>query len=260
MKFLLRIIFSLIIFFSLVASQQDSTYVSEKLFFSAGFRWFSAGEASLEMKKDTLNGEVVLHLLSETHSNSLLDRFYRVRDKISVWSDPDNFTLLKMVKNIHEGKYKRQHTALIDTVSGMAVSEKGSVAFEGKLYDPFTIIYALRQENLLVGNTYHFSTYDNGKIKEIYVVVSEEQRMAVPAGIFNCFVIYPASADGKPLLKNKGQMKVWISDDERSLPVRIEQKTNVGSMLLELKEIVYTTLKEPGYIIEHDQDEESEQE
>ncbi|NOZ07800.1 MAG: DUF3108 domain-containing protein [FCB group bacterium] len=260
MRFSGILLFSLLTNLTAIFGQQDSTYTSEKLLFSAGFRWFSAGEASMIMKKDTLGGEVVLQMISETRSNSLLDRFYRVRDKISVWIDPRDYSLLKMVKNIHEGKYRRKHTAVIDTLNNLAVSEKGSVAFKGRLYDPFTIIYALRNENLLVGKTFHYSSYDNGKVKEIYVVVSEKQRMAVPAGIYNCFVIYPASENGKPLLKNKGQMKVWISDDQSKLPIRIEQKTSVGSMLLELKEVVYTTLKEPGYIIEHDQEEQGEEE
>ena len=60
------------------AAGQDSTYTAEKLFFSAGFRWVSAGESSMEMRQDTLNGAVVNWLNFSTRTNSFLDKFFKI--------------------------------------------------------------------------------------------------------------------------------------------------------------------------------------
>jgi len=128
------------------------------------------------------------------------------------------------------------------------------------VYDPVSIIYAIRNEDLFIGKTMHFTSYDNGKIQEVYVRVTAKDRVAVPAGIYNCFVISPSSPDGKPLLKNEGQMKVWIADNSEKIPIRVEQKTNVGTMLLELKEVIYRELEKPRDIIVHDKNEDDQQE
>ncbi len=212
----------------------------------------------MEIRKDTLNGQVVSKLISSTNTNSFLDNFYKVRDEIVVWMDEDDQQLLQVHKDIHEGRYKKKHYARIDTVALQAYSGKDTLDLPGKVYDPISVVYYLRRQDLTVGNALHFNTYDNGKIKEVFVSVEKEDRVAVPAGIFNCIVLTPASADGKKLLKNKGQMKVWLSDDEHKYPVRIEQKTNVGTMLLELEKVIYKELEQPGYIIEHDQGEDSQ--
>ena len=38
----------------------------------------------------------------------------------------------------------------------------------------------------------------------------------------------------KSLLKNEGDMKIWISDSEKKLPIRIQIKMKFGSMNLDL--------------------------
>jgi len=43
--------------------------------------------------------------------------------------------------------------------------------------------------------------------------------------------------EGKNLFKNQGDMQIWISDDERRLPVKIQIKMKFGSMTLLLKKV-----------------------
>ena len=40
-----------------------------------------------------------------------------------------------------------------------------------------------------------------------------------------------------PLFKNNGVMRIWISDDSLHLPIKIEQNTNIGTMVMKLKQI-----------------------
>ena len=74
-------------------------------------------------------------------------------------------------------------------------------------------------------------------MKEVIVDVTGKETIKVPAGTFNCFKIEPVSGDGKPLLKNNGVMRVWLSDDSLHLPIKIEQNTNIGTMVMKLKNI-----------------------
>ena len=57
-------------------------------------------------------------------------------------------------------------------------------------------------------------------------------------GSFTCTVIRPYQEGGN-LFKNQGDMQIWISDDEKRLPVKIQIKMKFGSMTLLLKKVSY---------------------
>ncbi len=48
----------------------------------------------------------------------------------------------------------------------------------------------------------------------------------------------PQSQDGKYLLKNKGEMKIWYTADEDQIPIKIQQKMRHGIMELILEEYI----------------------
>ena len=93
----------------------------------------------------------------------------------------------------------------------------------------------LRTKPLSLGDSYKFTTVENGKIQQVNVMVGDIEKISVPAGKFITRQVIPVSDDGIPLFKHDGKMKVWYSDDDRHLPVKIEQKTNVGTLILKLK-------------------------
>ncbi|MBC8213566.1 MAG: DUF3108 domain-containing protein [Candidatus Marinimicrobia bacterium] len=211
--------------------------VGEKLIYKAGFRLFSAGKSTIELQSDTLNGELVYHLISHTETNSFLDRFYKVRDKIDIWVDTLDYTLLKVEKNIREGKYNKEHSAVFFTEDSTVFYDSKFHKLKGRVFDPFSALYFLREQNLNTGQQFQFSIYDNGKIRETVVQVIKYERVSVPAGKFQCLLVSPASADNKSLLKNKGEMRIWFSTDDKKLPVKIEIKTNIGVMKMELTKV-----------------------
>ena len=86
-------------------------FVGEDLYYSAGFRLFPAGNAILSLKSDSLNGKLTYLLSTSVKTNSFLDAFYTVRDEILSWLNIEDFSLLKTVKEIREGKYHRNHLA-----------------------------------------------------------------------------------------------------------------------------------------------------
>ena len=65
-------------------------FVGEELQYSAGFRFFPAGEAILTFSADSLNGESVYRLITSVKTNSFLEAFYVVRDEIQSWLNHEN--------------------------------------------------------------------------------------------------------------------------------------------------------------------------
>ena len=225
----------LFLFLSLLNANGEQ-FVGEKLTYSAGFRIFSAGEAKLEFASDSLQGDPVYTLNVTINTNSFLDRFYRVRDRLTSWLDPNDLSLKKVVKSVREGNYKLNHNAIIQGDSIAVIGDRLK-ALPGKVFDPVSIIYFLRIQNLKPGNEYQLDAYDNGKIKKIIVKITGREFITVPSGKYNCLRAEPVSSTGEILLKNKGEMRVWFSDDSLKIPLKIEQKTNIGTMVMKLKEI-----------------------
>ena len=211
-------------------------FVNETLHYSVGFRYFSAGNATLSMTSDTLNNKIVHLLTSTVKTNSFLSKFYYIRDEIKSWLSLDDLSLLKTKQNIREGRYRRKHEALIIGDS-LAISKDHTLELPGNVYDPIAFIYFLRQQKLIEGNQYSFFSYGPKKIKEIIVHITGKEIIKVPEGTYTCFKIEPVSGDGKPLLKNNGIMKVWLSEDSLHFPIKIEQNTKIGAMVMQLKSI-----------------------
>ena len=209
-------------------------FIGEELKYAAGFRFFPAGEAILTFSVDSLNGKSVYKLTTSIKTNSFLDAFYKVRDEIQSWLNPENLSLKKTIQTIREGHYHLDHQSMIQGDS-IAVSGNKIKDLPGKVYDPVSFVYYLRNQDLSIGNSYKFFSYNRKKIKEVIVNVTAKETIRVSAGTFDCLKIEPVSSDGKPLLKNNGQMRVWLSDDSLRLPVKIEQKTNIGTMVMKLK-------------------------
>ena len=217
----------------------SNEFVGEELQYSAGFRFFPAGQAVLSLSSDSLNGEVVYILTTLVKTNSFLDAFYVVRDKIQSWLNPQNFSLQQSIQTIREGKYHRDHTIHIQGDS-ILVWNNETLKLAGPVYDPIAFIYYLRSQNLSLGDSFNFFSAGNGIVKEVIVHITKVENIEVSAGAFNCLRIEPVSSDGKPLLKNNGEMRVWLSNDNIKLPVKIELKTNIGTMVMKLKERKYS--------------------
>ena len=213
-------------------------FVGEELHYSAGFRLFPAGNAILSLKSDSLNGKLTYLLSTSVKTNSFLDNFYEVRDETLSWLNVEDFSLLKAVKKIREGKYHRNHSAHISGDS-LLIWNKKYFTITDPVYDPIAFIYFLRSQKLSLGDTFHFLSASEKKIREVSVNITGKESINVSAGSFDCLKVEPVSPDGLPLLKNNGELRVWLSNDDIKMPVKIEMKTNVGTMVMKLKEIKY---------------------
>ena len=211
-------------------------FVGEELHYSAGFRLFPAGNAILSLKSDSLNGKLTYLLSTSVKTNSFLDNFYEVRDETLSWLNVEDFSLLKTVKEIREGKYHRNHSAHTQGDSLLIWNKKYFTITE-PVYDPIAFIYFLRSQKLSLGDSFHFLSAGEKKVREVWVNITARESIKVPAGDFDCLKVEPVSPDGVPLLKNNGELRVWLSNDNKRFPVKIEMKTNVGTMVMKLKEI-----------------------
>ena len=106
-----------------------------------------------------------------------------------------------------------------------------------KVYSPLSIIFSLREKNLQKGDIYNYQTYSVGKLKDISISVIGEETINTPYGIYQTIIISPVSSNENPIMKNRGDMKIWLTNDEKRIPLKIEVKQKYGSISLLLNNI-----------------------
>ncbi|MEE9572193.1 MAG: DUF3108 domain-containing protein [Candidatus Neomarinimicrobiota bacterium] len=232
-----RILILLFLFISLNYSQNIPFKVGEQLTYTLRFNIIKMGHGYLSVESiDTISGIQSYRVKFRAKTSKFADKIFRVRDQIDIWLNKNDLTTLKINKQINEGKYHRKYYTSIDYNNLIAITNKDTVNITGTVRDPYSLLYYFRTIPLKSGEILDFTTFDQNKLTDFRVIVDGKQTIETPAGKFSCIIIKPFR-EGKTLLKNEGDMKIWFSSDELRLPVQIQIKLKYGSMLLQLRTI-----------------------
>ena len=211
-------------------------FENETLSYDLNFMGMNAGESILSIKKSVVGESSVYHLTSTTKTNSFLDKIYKIRDQINVILDASDFSIQRVEKKMNEGGRKKLFKSIINYNDSTAVSNNKILKIPGKVLDPFGSIYYLRNKNINVGDIFEFNTYDNDKIKNITVIAKKIEQVETSIGKYECIIIEPYIKN-KISLNKKGQMKIWLTNNVKKIPVKIENITSAGTMTMILKDI-----------------------
>ena len=227
----------IIIFILLISNGKPNPpfNINEKLEFSVNFNSINVGKAELNVNSLELINNKRTYLVSFfANTEGLADRLFKIRDSIELWIDEKEFYTHKVNKIINEGLYKKKTKITFNYDDSIAViNDNEKIKLPFRSWDPFSMFYYLRTIQLMNENILAFD-YFNGKKKINYkLIVSGKEEIKSKIGSFNCYIVKPFH-QGKSLLKNEGDMKIWISDSEKRLPIKIQIKMKFGSMKLDL--------------------------
>ena len=82
---------------------------------------------------------------------------------------------------------------------------------------------------------YSFPLNDGGKTAEIHLQVEAREQVKTGAGNVNTIRVQPKS--DSDILKKRGKVWVWYSDDERRLPVQMRGSMGWGTLTMTLDRI-----------------------
>ena len=211
--------------------------IGERLTYDVSFTGITAGQASLEVVNDTVvNNNHQLHIRFNARTTFPVSSIYTINDQVDTWLDSKYLYTKKLTKNIREGNYKNDSYTIIDYDQSIAITNGDTVIIDQFLRDPYSLFYFLRTIPLIIDETIDFTAFDGKKITPFQVITKTKETINTMAGTFPCLVVKPFR-EGTTLLKNKGDMMIWFSDDKIRLPIQIRIKLKYGSMLLKLKDI-----------------------
>jgi len=94
----------------------------------------------------------------------------------------------------------------------------------------------VRAQRLEIGHDIVFDIVNREKQYPLVVKVLKKDTVKTSAGKFNCIVVEP-QLRGEGIFVAKGKsLKVWLTDDEYKMPVKMEVEVFIGSVSAELLE------------------------
>ena len=166
-------------------------------------------------------------------SNKLIDFFYKLRENTVLIVDSNFFSIYELNQSIRQGKYKKQTYATVDYESQIIHYNNKEIEFEQKIYSPLSLIYYLKDQNLLVNKKFNFQIFENGKIKNINVDVIRNETIQLHKEFMNCNVLNIQVLNNEKEFDNI--MTLYISDSQIQQPVMIKSKIKQGEMVLTIK-------------------------
>ena len=209
----------------------------ESLRFSVQYGFIHAGTAWLEVPEVAdWNGHHAWRLVARAQSNWTFDKVYKVRNRIESLWDRDSLFSWRYFEDRHEGKYTANDTMTFEPDSMcMRYNNGQSFPVPGPVQDALSSFYLTRTQALPIGGRIGFDYHASRKTAPMEVRVLGRDEVNTPAGKFHCVVVEPLLNAGG-IFKNKGRLLIWLTDDDRRMPVLMKSKVIIGSVKVVLQD------------------------
>ncbi len=176
-------------------------------------------------------------ITSVARSGGALGRLIRIRDEIETVVARDDFSTLRIKKNLNErGDRKIETTTIEDGVATRKRQATRRFPVPQWVTDPISVIYYVRTLDLTPGKSYAFDLYADLKLYKVNVRVLRRETLQTPAGTFNCVLVEPDMATTGGVRRDE-TLHIWYSDDERHIPVRVRTDVKFGSITATLRSV-----------------------
>lgn len=207
-------------------------------------QYLTAGTATVTVREKRPSfGSTAYYIVAEGRPTALLSKLYTLYYKADTLLDV--FTLLPQRGSVfsEEGSRTRMKATRFDQTARRGAYEvqtatvfKKDMALPAFTQDPLSAIYVIRALPLKLGGTLTMPVADNGTVYRVQVRVVAQEALATPLGRLTAWKIVPTILDakGKPAGEKMG---LWISDDARKLPLKMEADLAVGRFVIVLKDV-----------------------
>lgn len=248
----------LLLFVSVVYSQEtyrtlpNSAFsYGERLSFEIGYGFITAAEAFMNISPSSvvINGRETYEVNFDVNSRSSFDIIYKVRDNYKTYIDSKGLFPWKFEQHIREQNYKKDFEVFflpdshkVKTVTNYADRrEFDAPAYAQDIFSAFYYIRSLDLRNAKEGDVITADTFNDDKHFSLAVRIIGREEIDVPAGEFKTIIVKPELKEG--FTSKTSDIYVYLSDDDRKIPVKVKMKIVIGSLVGELTE--YSGLNGP---------------
>ncbi len=213
----------------------------ETLTYSVDWRVFTAGTAVFHL--DVVNG--VLKISATADSIGAVNLLFPVVDGFQSGLDVRTGCSTGFNKQLQEGRRKIASELSFDyehgkqtlyernLVKGTATRKEANVP--ACVTDSMSSMFYTQSQPLVPGGTVYFPLADSMRTVTVGMKVGNKEEIKTPAGTFQTLKVQATADEG--VVKNRGSIWIWYTDDARHLPVQMQAKLFWGTITFHLQSI-----------------------
>ncbi len=210
----------------------------ETLTFSVDWRVFNAGTAVFHLEQQGTTEKVTA--TADTAGN--VNMVFPVIDKFQSGFDTKTGCSTGFAKQIQEGRRKvssdltfnyqggKQNEEAKNLVKGTSTHQTASIP--ACVQDSLSAIFYVASRPLVVGQQVRFPLADSMRTVTVGMKVEAKEEIKVPAGTFQTIRVQPTADEG--VVKSRGKIWIWYTDDARHIPVQIRASLFWGTITFHL--------------------------
>jgi hypothetical protein len=210
--------------------------IPETLTYDLSWAGIKAGESVIEIKQD--NDASIITVT--TTSAKWVSVFYPVNDRVEsrVETGPAPGTIglpLTYRLKLSEGRHRKDKEVIFDSSMAKAFyidhleNERREFDLPGAVFDPLSSFYQIRSMHLEVGKSAYIKIFDSKKVYDAEVQVLRKERIQGPSGEVDTLVIKPMMKS-EGIFYRKGDILIWVSDDDKKIPLRMKSRVKIGAV------------------------------
>jgi hypothetical protein len=209
---------------------------------------------SAEQNRYTDNGGAYsLKLTGDVESQGFFVKLFGLnfRQRVESTVEPRKFVVQKTVRHDEQGKRVRSSEAVFNHELGQVTWVERdpkdpsrperivTTKFGEPVQDILSSIYFLRMHNLESGKKLNIPISDSGRVYQLSVLVMEKKRMKTPLGRLRVVKVEPQLFGPGGMVAGNGKFFVWLTDDDRRIPVSARVKMEYGTFDITLKKVIH---------------------
>lgn len=226
----------------------------ETLTFTVDWRVFTAGKAIFQL--DQVNGLMKVQATADTVGAT--NMIYQVIDQFQSSFNPLTGCSAGFSKQTQEGRRKISSDLVFtpgasaaapgsagagplgtqalnerNLMKGTARQQQGQIP--ACVTDSLSGIFYVGSQALMPGQDFKLPLADAMRTIAVTMKVEAREEVKTPAGVFGAIRVQPTADAG--VVKNRGTITIWYSDDARHLPVQIRAKLFWGTITFHLQSV-----------------------
>ena len=222
----------------------DPAYVfpqHQTLTFSVDWRVFTAGTAVFHLEQQGTEEKVTA--TADTAGN--VNMIFPVADRFSAGLDTKTGCSTGFTKQLSEGRRRvsgdltfdyangKQNEINRNLVKGTQTTKQANIP--ACVADTLSAIFYVASRPLVVGQQVRFPLADSMRTVTVAMKVEAKEEIKTPAGTFQTVRVQPTADEG--IVKNRGNIWIWYTDDARHMPVQIRARLFFGTITFHLQSV-----------------------
>jgi hypothetical protein len=211
----------------------------QTLTFTVDWRVFTAGMAVFQIEQEGTARKIT----ATGDSVGAVTMLFPVIDRFQAGFDTKTGCSTGFSKQLQEGRRKVSSELSFDYAQGKqkqveknlvkGTSKEQTASIPACVTDSLSAIFYAASQPMVVGQTIRFPLADSMRTVTVTMKVEAKEEIKTPAGTFQTIRVEPTADEG--VVKNRGNIWVWYTDDARHMPVQIRAHLFWGTITARLQ-------------------------